>query len=191
MNIISGQGFRPRTGVDVSRTFQAKACIVFCPCAPITQLESLTISLTDTNQLRLIGNISSTEETCLQTALTQWPHGCKSMEYTDELGPMDQTEKCYLVKFNKDPWIGILNENESIHGKLTLQSLINELKQLGWSLLISTDISSKYDANDNFSIDCHSLFLVKTSNEYFNEEMRLDTPAPPSYLQTNTGSVTN
>lgn len=113
------------------------------------------------------------------------------MEYTDELDSMDQSKKCYLVKFNEHPWMGDngLYKNESLHGRVVIQTLINGLKQVGWSLLISTDISAKYVSNDNdeYSIDCHSLFLVKTSSQYFNDGVKFDTPAPPSYLQAING----
>ena len=129
--------------------------------------------MSDINQLRLVGHITSAEEECLQTALKQWPYGCETAgEYTDELGEMDQSQKCYLVKFKRYPWaqhpVGNYGVNDSIHGQLTLQTLVNGLKKCRWSLLISNDVSTKYAKHgkdgDEYKVDCHSLFLVKTSS---------------------------
>ena len=122
----------------------------------------------------------------MKTALSQWPHGYKST-FTDELGPMKNNEKCYLVKFKGDPWFGSHKENESMHSRVTIQTLINELKKSGWSLLFSSGITGEYKSRSNgsYSIDCHSLFLVKTNCQYFGEDIKFDTPAPPSYLQNS------
>jgi len=68
---------------------------------------------------------------------------------------------------------------------MIIQALINGLKTLGWSLLISADVSAKCVDNDkqHYSLDCHSIFLIKTTENFFTENMTFDMPAPPSYLE--------
>ena len=203
MNIILGQGFRPRASLDVSRPtgqYQDMGCIVFFPCDPIPHSDSLIISLTTTHtttwskgveltdHLQLIGNISEIEESCLKRALTQLPHGVTKSEYTNELDSFDNAEKCYSVTFKGNP-LSPGNLNEGIHAKVTLQTLINELKESGWSLLISTDLSTNIyitgegDSKKTHPLDSHSLFLVKTGSQE-SHGMTFDAPpshAPPSY----------
>ena len=152
-------------------------CIVFFPCDPIAQLDvdSLIISLTSTEDhtkehLQLIGNISASEESCLKRALSQWPHGGIQSEYTNELQSTDNTEKCYSVTFKGNPWLPG-NLNEGIHALVTLMTLVNQLKELGWSLLISTDVSanqytkSEGEGSRDYPLDCHSLFLMRTRSQ--------------------------
>ena len=75
--------------------------------------------------------------------------------------------------------------NERLHGRMIIQSLLSSLKSLGWTLLISADVSAKaVETKDaQYSIDCHAIFLVKTSERFTGEHMQFDNPDPPSYLE--------
>ena len=87
-----------------------------------------------------------------------------------------------------------------------MQTLINKLREVGWKLLISADVSAKCVKNKDaqyqlgkfqkirlivFFImkgfrnisDCHSIFLIKTENSFFNPGMQFFSPDPPSYFE--------
>ena len=74
---------------------------------------------------------------------------------------------------------------------MIIQILINQLKRVGWSVLISADVSAKLHRNKDddgnteieYKIDCDSIFLSKTNDAFFTENMQFDMPDPPSYLQ--------
>ena len=150
----------------------------------------LIISPTDTDHLRLIGDISSAEESAFKSAINQWPHGCKTEGYQHDLEQLEPNQKCYFVDFNGAPW-GAYNKNERLHGRIVMQTLINNLKAIGWSLLISADVSAKCVENKDahYSIDCHSIFLIKTTDPFFSANMTFDMPSPPSYLEALYGDT--
>jgi len=97
---------------------------------------------------------------------------------------LESDQKCYFMDFIGSPW-GARNKNERLHGRMIIQTLINSLKVLGWTFLISADVSAKciQTKDVQYPLDCHSIFLVKTSDHFFTENMTFDTPDPPSYLE--------
>jgi len=97
---------------------------------------------------------------------------------------MGPNQRCYFVKFNGNPW-GSYDENQRLHARMIIQNLINQLKMVGWSVLISADVSSKLQ--EEYKIDCDSIFLSKTSDSFFTENMQF-MPDPPSYLEAFTGN---
>ena len=66
---------------------------------------------------------------------------------------------------------------------------------VGWSVLISADVSAKFHRNKDkdgkttseYKIDCDSIFLSKTTDSFFTENMHFDMPDPPSYLEAISG----
>ena len=103
----------------------------------------MVISITDTNHLRVIGSIGQREKGAIRMALGQWPHGTKESAFRDkDVKSIDPSSKCYFVVFNGSPW-GAYDKNQRLHARVMIQTLINELKPLGWRLMISADVSAK------------------------------------------------
>ena len=71
-------------------------------------METMIISVTDTDHLRIIGAIGQAEEGAIQTALSQWPHGTKAAAFRNhEVNSIDPGFRCYFVDFCGSPWGGL------------------------------------------------------------------------------------
>lgn len=79
-------------------------------------MQTLIVSMTDVDHLRLIGHVSSVEEAALRAALAIWPHGIKKSEYRNEIPFKDDTRRVYFVDFCGSPW-GSYSKNERLHAR--------------------------------------------------------------------------
>jgi len=106
------------------------------------------------------------------------------------------------------PWRS-WNANEMLHSRNMIMFLLNGLREMGWIMLCSADVSAKYysDKNDSklsiafidyklcisnlinvsgYSLDCHSIFLIKhdtIANPLIDMSAQFPLPdAPPSYF---------
>ena len=77
---------RPRAAIDVTRRQNDKATLVFHRCNPIKDVKHLMMSLTDTDHIRLIGNLGDEERKIFEFATKElWPHGTKKHRKGHEL----------------------------------------------------------------------------------------------------------
>ena len=106
------------------------------------------------------------------------------------------------------PWRS-WNANEMLHSRNMIMFLLNGLREMGWIMLCSADVSAKYhsDKNDSksltkiheiisiqnlpmnflgYSLDCHSIFLIKhdtIANPLIDMSAQFPLPdTPPSYF---------
>ena len=73
-----------RTALDVSRKVNDKATIVLSKCNPVHNVKRLILCPTDTDHLRMIGDIGADERRIFEHAVKEvWPGGVKKFEDKD------------------------------------------------------------------------------------------------------------
>ena len=182
-----GQGLRPRSSVCTSAHVTSKDTIVFCPIAPQSgEFDTLIIMFDNTDALLFSGDISSTEETCIQDAFKQWPYQMKKASFVQKFDAiLDPGQTSYYACFEGHPW-GVFTQ-EVNHGKMVLQTLFSSLRVHGWTLLMSSDLSDecytgdtsaggayddeKKDLGYHYSLGCHTFFLIKNKAEKVVEKV--------------------
>lgn len=174
-------GYEPETSLSVCRNISRKDSIVFRPISPKSgKFETLFLLMGDSQCLLFCGNISKVEEKIIQEGLKMWPYGVRKNEFVSKFDEIiHKNERCYFVDFEKQPWS--VARHQSSHGRIMLQAILSNLKDVGWQLLTSckltgecTNASRSSENNEevttnafNFgtSRGCHSLFLVKSSKK--------------------------
>merc|ERR1712213_173309 len=111
-------------------------------------------------------------------------------------GVQDQFQRdnsCYEMNLNGPPWTQ--NSSYNLHARSALIHVLKEANSLGWRLVASADVSSKYVTQENgpdYPIDVHSWYFVywpesfdnRTESTEKNEGIlnyNFDEPPPPSY----------
>ena len=78
---------RVRTALDVSRKVNDKATIVLSRCNPVKNAQFLLLSPTDTDHLRMIGNLGAEEKRIFEHAVYRvWPAGVSKFEEFEDYG---------------------------------------------------------------------------------------------------------
>ena len=86
-----------RTALDVSRKVNDKATIVLSRCNPVQNVKRLILSPTDTDHLRMIGDIGADERRIFEHAVKEvWPGGVKKYEEADS--DLESSDKGLFVQ---------------------------------------------------------------------------------------------
>ena len=146
------------------------------PCAPPKPIHSMVISLTDTNHLRFIGHYSDQDLEAWMKPIRSFAMGLKMEEYVEDVSNLRSSyDRCYKVEFKggirQGPWATVPygcpgNSRIGWHSCMMMVNLYVAVKETGWSVITSGDVSGKFIKKENstdFPIDTDSWFCVKLS----------------------------
>ena len=148
------RGWALTDAIDISRREGDKSMLLFRRCAPTTARFSC-ICLTSTDHLRLI-NFSPGDQELLKTCIMQ--------NYLPGVARVDASgDEGNSVKFDLmgSPWS---SHGGGLHARSLLVHLFAAAINLGFQIVASADVSSKYARRENspdYPLDVHSIYLVK------------------------------
>jgi len=150
------RGWALTDAIDISRKQDDKSMLLFRRCVPTTASFSC-ICLTSTDHLRLV-NFSRGDQEVLKTCIME--------NYLPGVSKVDTSDKGEgnSVKFNLvgSPWS---NHGAGLHARSLLVHLFAAALNLGFQIVASADVSSKYAPDSNgqpgYPLDVHSIYLVK------------------------------
>ena len=148
------RGWALTDAIDISRREDDKSMLLFRRCAPTTARFSC-ICLTSTDHLRLI-NFSPGDQELLKTCIMQ--------NYLPGVARVDASgDEGNSVKFDLmgSPWS---SHGGGLHARSLLVHLFAAAITLGFQIVASADVSSKYARRENspdYPLDVHSIYLVK------------------------------
>ena len=148
------RGWALTDAIDISRREDDKSMLLFRRCAPTTARFSC-ICLTSTDHLRLI-NFSPGDQELLKTCIMQ--------NYLPGVARVDASgDEGNSVKFDLmgSPWS---SHGGGLHARSLLVHLFAAAINLGFQIVASADVSSKYARRENspdYPLDVHSIYLVK------------------------------
>merc|ERR1712106_992480 len=73
---------------------------------------------------------------------------------------------CHQIDLNGSPWT--LSESFSLHARSTLLHMLKKANYLGWQLVASADVSSKYfqeESGPDYPEDVHSWYFVYSPSD--------------------------
>jgi len=159
------RGWALTDAIDISRRLDDKSMLLFRRCVPTTASFSC-ICLTSTDHLRLV-NFSRGDQEVLKTCIMEnyLPGVSKAVGRLSVVGSrLSVIEQCNSVKFNLvgSPWS---NHGAGLHARSLLVHLFAAALNLGFQIVASADVSSKFatdsDGNPDYPLDVHSIYLVK------------------------------
>ena len=162
------RGWALTDAIDISRREDDKSMLLFRRCAPTTARFSC-ICLTSTDHLRLI-NFSPGDQELLKTCIMQ--------NYLPGVARVDASgDEGNSVKFDLmgSPWS---SHGGGLHARSLLVHLFAAAINLGFQIVASADVSSKYARRENspdYPLDVHSIYLVKMPTQGKIEQNLLPT----------------
>jgi len=99
---------------------------VFRPTQPVSIKETLIVSLSGQNELRLIGNFGTDEENVSIDVAEKWPFGNSEKSY-QPISKLETGHKCMWLTFYKNPW-GTVTHTRQVHAQYIVHLLIMKLK---------------------------------------------------------------
>jgi len=148
------RGWALTDAIDISRREDDKSMLLFRRCVPTTASFSC-ICLTSTDHLRLI-NFSPGDQEVLKTCIMQ--NYLPGVASVDTSGAEGNSLKFDLTGC---PWS---NHVGGLHARSLLVQLFAAAINLGFQIVASADVSSKFARRDNspdYPLDVHSIYLVK------------------------------
>merc|ERR1712172_420980 len=149
------RGWALTDAIDISRREDDKSMLLFRRCVPTTASFSC-ICLTSTDHLRLI-NFSRGDQEVLKTCIME--NYLPGVDGVDTSGVEGNSVKFNLVG---SPWS---NHGAGLHARSILVHLFAAAVNLGFQIVASADVSSKYAPDSNgqpgYPLDVHSIYLVK------------------------------
>jgi len=148
------RGWALTEAIDISRREDDKSMLLFQKCSPVNNASIACICLTSTDHLRLI-DFNPGDQEVLKT--------CVLENYMPGVNGVDSSEGRSL-KFDLvgSPWG---SWDWGLHARHLLLHLFEAASRLGFKVIASADVSSKFatdgDGNPDYPLDVHSIFLVK------------------------------
>ena len=148
----------------------------------------------------MIGDVGPEERQVFEHAVKNiWPGGVK--KYTDQDHEVQNNAKgkytsqkqltsasgstVLFADMHGHPWRSWF-VNEALHGRHLMMYIQTRLKQLGWTLLCSADVSAKChrDKDNDFSLDCHTWYFIKQPSDIAitSPDQSYAPIEPPSYF---------
>ena len=163
------RGWALTDAIDISRRQDDKSMLLFRRCIPTTASFSC-ICLTSTDHLRLV-NFSPGDQEVLKTCIMQ--NYLPGVTRVDTPGSEGNSVKFNLIG---SPWS---NHGGGLHARSLLVHLFASAINLGFQIVASADVSSKFatdsDGNPDYPLDVHSIYLVKMPTEDKIEQHLLPT----------------
>ena len=163
------RGWALTDAIDISRRQDDKSMLLFRRCIPTTASFSC-ICLTSTDHLRLV-NFSPGDQEVLKTCIMQ--NYLPGVTRVDTSGGEGNSVKFNLIG---SPWS---NHGGGLHARSLLVHLFASAINLGFQIVASADVSSKFatdsDGNPDYPLDVHSIYLVKMPTEDKIEQHLLPT----------------
>lgn len=150
---MTGIGYYPITGLDISRKTNDKSYLLFKRGAPF-QTKFFCLSLNQTDLIRWINAPPNIVEAG-KAIIAHWPKGLQ-----EEKKLYDGVS--YQVKLKGNPWSSMFM-GDGFHGRALLLALLTSYTSLGWRLVCSADTSAKYIHQDNgpdYPVDVHSWWFM-------------------------------
>lgn len=150
------RGWALTDAIDISRREDDKSMLLFRRCVPTTA-SIACICLTSTDHLRLIDFSPGDQEVLKTCVLENYLPGVNGVDTSG-------TEGGRSVKFELvgSPWG---SWDWGLHARSLLVNLFAAAFNLGFQIVASADVSSKYatdgDGNPEYPLDVHSIYLVK------------------------------
>eukprot|EP00112_Aurelia_sp_Birch-Aquarium-sp1_P020058 Seg508.9 transcript_id=Seg508.9/GoldUCD/mRNA.D3Y31 product="hypothetical protein" protein_id=Seg508.9/GoldUCD/D3Y31 len=169
-------GWRPQIAIHLSRRTNDKSFFTFQRTAPMS-VPIFCLSLNWTDRIRVINAPSDVVNAIVAEVKRLWLFGV-SQEWS--YGASIE------MKLNQNPWSYGMTGNDGAHGRVLLLYLLKLLASMGWFLIISADVSSKWRVEDqgrpDYPIDVHSWWFMKAGapSQGF-------APAPPPFAATQFG----
>jgi len=163
-------GWALSTAIDISRSLDDKSVLLYCKCAPQPNARFACVALSDIDKIRLLDFSADDQQKIRDALFNGYMPGFES-EYQRDEGV------CYQIRLNGCPWTSEATWN--IHARAAMISVLHTAGNLGWRLVASADVSSKYHRQDNgpdYPEDVHSWYFV-----YWPSGQANDEPPPPSY----------
>ena len=162
------RGWALTDAIDISRREDDKSMLLFQRCVPTTASFSC-ICLTCTDHLRLI-NFSPGDQEVLKTCIMDnyLPGVCV-------YHASDIESNTLKFDLSGSPWS---NQGAGLHARSLLVQLFAAAIDLGFQIVASADVSSKFARRDNkpdYPLDVHSIFLVKMPAQSKTEQNMLPT----------------
>ena len=149
------RGWALTDAIDISRREDDKSMLLFRRCAPTTATIAC-ICLTSTDHLRLI-DFSPGDQEVLRTCIIE--NYLPGVNGVDSSGSEGRSLKFELLG---SPWA---SWDWGLHARSLLLHLFAAAFSLGFQIVASADVSSKYatdgDGNPEHPLDVHSIYLVK------------------------------
>ena len=156
----------------MSRREDDKSMLLFKRCVP-TRASVACICLTSTDHLRLIDFSPGDEEVLKTCVMENYLPGVNSVDTSGSEGRS--------VKFDLfgSPWG---SWDDGLHARSLLLHLLSAAFSLGFQIVASADVSSKYatdgDGNPDHPLDVHSIFLIKMP-----PQPKIEKDSPPTYQE--------
>ena len=160
LQVLRQRGYAVLTGIDVSRKSTDKSSVIFRKCNSTSE-QHACISLNGTDKMWII-NFPAEVSKSLELAIQQ--HYLPGIKETKE---KSLKASCCQLKLKEMPWSSAWTfVGYGIHGKSMLAMLLKEANKLGWKLVASLDVSSRYHSSENsddYPEDVHSWFFQYTT----------------------------
>ena len=166
------RGWALTEAIDMSRREDDKSMLLFKRCVP-TRANVACICLTSTDHLRLIDFSPGDEEVLKTCVMENYLPGVNSVDTSGSEGRS--------VKFDLfgSPWG---SWDDGLHARSLLLHLLSAAFSLGFQIVASADVSSKYatdgDGNPDHPLDVHSIFLIKMP-----PQPKFENDSPPTYQE--------
>jgi len=149
------RGWALTDAIDISRREDDKSMLLFRRCVPSTATIAC-ICLTSTDHLRLI-DFSPGDQEVLKTCIMEiYLPGVNGV---DSSGSEGRSLKFELMGSPWSSW------DWGLHARSLLLHLFSAAFRLGFQMVASADVSSKFatdgDGNPDYPLDVHSIYLVK------------------------------
>merc|ERR1712130_517431 len=149
------RGWALTDAIDISRRQDDKSMLLFRRCIPTTASFSC-ICLTSTDHLRLIDFSPGDQEVLKTCIMGNYLPGVNGV---DSSGSEGRSVKFELMGSPWSSW------DWGLHARSLLLHLFSAAFRLGFQMVASADVSSKYatdgDGNPDYPLDVHSIYLVK------------------------------
>ncbi|ORZ31096.1 hypothetical protein BCR44DRAFT_123554, partial [Catenaria anguillulae PL171] len=139
LGTLLAHGWRLEATSDLSRSPSDKDTMVFLRATPhvVAEGDMFAVSLHSTDRLRVIDTPPAVEKAVEQAVRAHWPAGVHEIKRV-----LDSLE----LKLHGNPWFGHLNH--SITPRFMLAQVLARLKNLGYSLYSSVDVSRGVEGQD-------------------------------------------
>merc|ERR1711936_1354653 len=164
------RGWALTDAIDISRREDDKSMLLFRRCVPTTATIAC-ICLTSTDHLRLI-DFSPGDQEVLKTCIME--NYLPGVNGVDSSGSEGRSVKFELMGSPWSSW------DWGLHARSLLLHLFSAAFRLGFQMVASADVSSKFatdgDGNPDHPLDVHSIFLIKMP-----PQPTFEKDSPPTY----------
>ena len=168
LEALLARGWIVQTGIHTKRKTTDK-CVLMFQRSSIPPCQILCLSMCSADKLRLIGAPQNVVDVFRDIVTNKWCFGASRETTYDDKG------YGYELKLNENPWkFGVIG-HDGAHARTLLMFLLRAFAQLGWRILLSADVSARYDTDDDdneYPYDVHSWWFI---NDLANPQQNQQT----------------